>query len=317
MPRILIVDDSRTDRVLAKGLLKQLESGTVREAADGQEAADALAGIDWGDGEEPAPPDLILTDMQMPNRDGLGLVEEVKAKAPHVPIILMTSAGSEELAVRALQAGASSYVNKRDLRTLLRSTVEGLLSNAGQAKQDARLMDRQTAEVRSFELENDVSLVAPAVRIAREMVADCGAFEESDRLRLGVALEEAVTNAIYHGNLELDSDLRDRDDGGFYELGRQRAAADPWRRRRVRVRISVDRAPGPPDDAGRARRCEARFRVSDDGNGFDPESLPDPTDPENLARAHGRGLLLIRTFMDDVIFEDGGSSITLVKRSRS
>ena len=57
-----------------------------------------------------------------------------------------------------------------------------------------------------------------------------------------------------------------------------------------------------------------RVSVHDEGPGFDPTSLPDPTDPANLARVSGRGLLLIQTFMDKVEFNEQGNRITLFKK---
>ena len=60
--------------------------------------------------------------------------------------------------------------------------------------------------------------------------------------------------------------------------------------------------------------CEARFTIRDEGKGFDPSSLPDPTDPENLLKASGRGLLLVRTFMSEVTFNGIGNEITMIKR---
>ena len=56
--------------------------------------------------------------------------------------------------------------------------------------------------------------------------------------------------------------------------------------------------------------------VRDDGNGFDPAILPDPTDPANLERVSGRGLLLIQTFMDSVRHNATGNEITMVKLVR-
>ncbi len=54
--------------------------------------------------------------------------------------------------------------------------------------------------------------------------------------------------------------------------------------------------------------------IRDQGRGFDPNSLPDPTDPANLEKAAGRGVLLMRSFMDEVSYNDRGNSVTLVKR---
>jgi anti-sigma regulatory factor (Ser/Thr protein kinase) len=60
-------------------------------------------------------------------------------------------------------------------------------------------------------------------------------------------------------------------------------------------------------------RADAKFIVRDEGPGFDPHGLPDPTDPANLEKASGRGLLLMRTFMDSVSFNDLGNEVTMVK----
>ena len=62
---------------------------------------------------------------------------------------------------------------------------------------------------------------------------------------------------------------------------------------------------------------EARFVIRDEGPGFDPESVPDPTDPANLERESGRGLLLMRTFMDEVRFNQAGNEVTLIKRRQT
>ena len=69
------------------------------------------------------------------------------------------------------------------------------------------------------------------------------------------------------------------------------------------------------DDGARAVDPVARIRyvIRDEGPGFDPATLPDPTDPANLDRPCGRGLLLMRTFMDDVGYNRSGNEVTLIK----
>ena len=57
-----------------------------------------------------------------------------------------------------------------------------------------------------------------------------------------------------------------------------------------------------------------RFVIRDDGQGFDPARLPDPTDPELLERTSGRGVFLMRAFMDEVSFNETGNEATLTKR---
>src|SRR5262245_55145793 len=106
MTTVLVVDDSPVDRHLAGKLLEKTAGMTVVYATDGRNALDVMRQTQL---------DLVLTDMQMPGMDGLELVGEVRSQYPQIPVILMTAHGSEELAVQALQQGASSYVPKRNL----------------------------------------------------------------------------------------------------------------------------------------------------------------------------------------------------------
>ena len=115
-----------------------------------------------------------------------------------------------------------------------------------------------------------------------------------------MALEEALVNAAEHGNLELDSALRSSDRKAYVDLANQRRGAEPYRDRRVYVEAHLSRQ-------------EARFIVRDEGAGFDPGTLPDPRDPENLLKVSGRGVLIMRTFMDHVSFNPTGNEVTLVK----
>ena len=62
---------------------------------------------------------------------------------------------------------------------------------------------------------------------------------------------------------------------------------------------------------------EARFVIKDDGQGFNPAELPDPTRPENIILPAGRGVFLMNTFMDHVEYNDVGNEVTLTKRSQN
>ncbi len=295
MPSVLVVDDSVMDRHLAVGLLRKSPDFTVFEAVDGR---DALAKI------ELHLPDLVVTDMMMPNMNGLELVAEVKEQFPLIPIILMTSQGSEEIAVQALQKGASSYVPKRLLASELIEIVDRVLTAADEVRGRARLMNRLIRYEYSFTLENQLELVCAISSFLREEAIRLRLVNRSECLRLGVAVEEALLNAYYHGNLEISSELREQDHRLYHETAEARTQEPPYCDRKIYVAVKIT-------------PTQAIYTVRDEGPGFDPSSLPDPTDPANLDRPCGRGMLLMRTFMDNVIYNDRGNEVTLFKDRES
>lgn len=115
--------------------------------------------------------------------------------------------------------------------------------------------------------------------IVDTVVRHCAGPETIDRrlnLNLRVGLTEALANAVLYGNGE-----------------------DPEKN----IRLEVDLG-----------EREISIRVTDQGLGFDPEAIPDPTAPENLERATGRGVFLMRKLMDEVHFNETGNSVTLILR---
>lgn len=292
MTQILVVDDSPIERRIVGAMLtRQIPNVTVTYAHDGVQALEAIQHHSF---------DAILTDFQMPNLDGLGLLERVTASCPGVPVVAITGCGNEATAVRALQAGAASYLNKQDLDTLLVETIRNVLALSQTRLNRRRLISSLTLQTAQFVLENDVMLVTPLITWLQDQLITMRLCDDAQVLRVGVALHESLTNAIYHGNLELDSQLRQEDETVFYDLAEQRRHQEPYVSRRVHVQVT-------------ASRELVRYQIRDDGPGFDVHRVADPTDIENILRIGGRGLLLIRSFMDEVTHNAKGNEISLVK----
>jgi len=292
MPTILVVDDSAVDRRLAGGLLARDPALSIEYAIHGLEAMERMAS---------SLPELVLTDLVMPEMDGLELVAAVHGRYPHLPVILMTSQGSEEIAVRALEQGASSYVPKRLLSKVLLPTVQRVLAISGQNRRHARLLGCMVRDQCSFVLANDCALISALVAYLQETLAQMRLCDESECMRVGVALEEALVNAMLHGNLEVSSALRGESDEVYYALIARRSAEAPYKDRRIHVEALL-------------ARDQAVFAIRDEGPGFDPKTLPDPHDPVSLEQVSGRGVLLMRAFMDEVTYNAVGNEVTLVKR---
>ena len=295
MVKILVVDDTALDRFQAGELLGEIPGWEVTYAEDGREALAAL---------KKDVPDLVLTDLQMPEMNGLELVEASHRDYPSVPVILMTAHGSEAIAATALKKGAASYVPKSNLASDLASNVADVLKTT-QTGRDQKLIAECLEESEfHFVFGNDFTRLQTLIGHLQDQMVQMQIVDKNGLIRVGTALVEVLMNAIEHGNLEVSSELREDPDSNAYKrLVEQRRHMAPYRDRRVHL-------------TARFSRREAVYTVRDEGPGFDVSRLPDPTDPANLEKSSGRGLLLIRTFMDEVHFNATGNEITLCKRRR-
>ena len=135
-------------------------------------------------------------------------------------------------------------------------------------------MGDQPTSTRITTLGNGQERMSLMDQLATQLT-DCG-WESSDVYGVQMAIEEAVSNAFRHGN--------------------QNGA-------RGDIEISY-----------RATTDEFQMEVRDQGDGFAVDEVPDPTAPENLDKDCGRGLLLIRHYMNEVNFRDGGRTVVMRKR---
>lgn len=127
-------------------------------------------------------------------------------------------------------------------------------------------------------LPSHIEAVADAAAAAAEFARNCGLAEEAS-FGIDMAVREAITNAIVHGNQEDDA-------------------------KQVEMTLNCS-----------SRTIE--IEVSDQGAGFDPGAVPDPTAVENLMKTSGRGNFLMRSFMDEVEWKnrpEGGTTVRMVKR---
>jgi serine/threonine-protein kinase RsbW len=136
---------------------------------------------------------------------------------------------------------------------------------------------RHVPETVERSLDSTLESVDSAEELATKMAERAG-LEDEDLMKIGMAVRESMVNAVVHGNR--------------YNANKK-------------VRFSV-------------AHTTDRFtiRIADEGEGFDVESLPDPLAPENLLRTSGRGIFLIRSFMDEFDIrrgDAGGMEVTLVK----
>jgi len=135
-----------------------------------------------------------------------------------------------------------------------------------------------TVETTELSLPSRIETVAAAAAAVAEFMSRSGISDDA-AFGIDMAVREAVTNAVLHGN---------REDGN------------------KTVDIVLKSSP----DA-------VEISVHDQGPGFNPEDVPDPTAKENILKASGRGIFFMRTFMDEVdwsIRPEGGTTVRMLKR---
>ena len=122
---------------------------------------------------------------------------------------------------------------------------------------------------------DEVPRVQQAVRQAVEQAG----YDEQAMFGIRLALEEALSNAIRHGN-----------------------AGDPEKQVPIEYQIDPHRI---------------YIQVCDEGNGFNAESLPDPTAEENITRPHGRGVMLMQAYMSEVRYNEAGNCVTMIRHTET
>jgi CheY-like chemotaxis protein len=296
MPNILLVEDSPTQAMQMKVLLESANHCVVC-CDDGTSALEHLAS---GKNE------IVVTDLELPVMNGLDLVKQMSVDFPHIPTILVTSHGSERLAAEALRTGAAAYVPKVMLGELLLSTVEDVLGVLRTDRSYSQLIDCTIENRLVFELPNDPRLTTNAINLVMQICSGMQLLTGSDSYRVGTALQHAMSNALYRGNLELRFDQYRHTLPEEVELENpspavaDRLSHSPYKDRKIHF------------DA-RLMRDVIRFVVRDEGRGFDtPKSSP-KQDPQLLSASRGRGLVLIYNAMDKVSFNGPGNEITMIK----
>ena len=299
MARVLLVEDSPTQAVEMTMLLEEGHH-SVMHVENGRLGLEALAEHSL---------DVVVTDLEMPECNGLELVQRMRVDFSHIPAILVTSQGSESLAVEALQFGAAGYVPKREMKTLLNQTIADVLSVLQSDESYSKLISTLTRNVFEFDMPNDPSLIAPLTGLLMQISSGLQVFGGMELVRLGMATEHAVLNAMYRGNLELTRDQTPADNAIIHEeatndVVESRKKESPFCGRRVHI-------------AATATTDEIRIVVRDQGNGFDTSTLPQPGDADMLDTTGGRGLVLMTSFVDSVAYNDKGNEVTLVKRRKA
>jgi len=290
---ILLIDDEEVTRYsLQKKLLKQGYNVISLDRAE-----DALYLVK----NEEKKIDLIITDIKLRKMDGIELMRYLNTLEQSIPVLVLTGQATMEDAIRALRYGACDFIRKPfDI-----SEVISVARNTIRARHEKELADSFGKYIeydkRIFRIGTDVSACNVLSYKLTENLAPSEFCNRTTAENISLALREAITNAMFHGNLEITSDIRaERGINGFNEEIEARRAAEKYRERRVTITYEFTGE-------------YVEYTIADEGPGFNFKKLPDPRDPENFLKDSGRGLLIIRIHMDEVAWNKTGNVIRMKK----
>lgn len=288
---VLLVDDEPDILAIVREFL-EFEKHTVLTASNGQEALNiALSNPDL---------DVAFSDLKMPVMDGLAFLEKLRIHENELPVVLVSGQGDLESTIRALKLGALDFILKP---VHLKSLADAIkkIETVLEARQDSNSAVRMVQDQRIvLSCDSQLGNVRKIISYLNKHTQDlCESFGLDDR-KISICLQECLTNAIVHGNFGLQSDLKEEDWAHFDALIKQRQEEEHYSQKQVRVTFEL-------------KKDSIQFEIVDEGEGFDPSVLTDPSDPESWLKLSGRGILFIRSYMDTVSWNATGNGILMRK----
>ena len=289
--KVLVVDDDPvTLDCLAETV--RLIGLDACEASDGDEAIQVF---------EQQEPSLVVTDVRMPNMDGLSLTSQIKARRPDCPVVIVTGYGDESTAVAALKAGACDYLRKPFQISELKNTLQRAMSLIRARTMEFEAMQSLRKLSWSFEIGNDIEILGGLLTVMLRPVDVW--LTESEKLQIRMGLQELLINAIEHGNLGITAEEKQEalTNDSYETLIKARCQLPTNTARRVTVWMENDPV-----------QREFRCRIRDEGDGFDWEPLlQGNAESIPVLAGSGRGIFLVKTLMPHIEYFGKGNEVAL------
>ncbi len=241
-------------------------------------------------------PDIVITDLFLPEQDGINLVKQIHERRPSCPIVLLTDAGHDESTLEGLRAGALDYVQQPIDEDAFAQVLQRATHSLPVSVDDAPGVERLEYVLL---MGTDPSFIESTVNWLVQGTAM--GLMEARQLHLRAALQELVMNAVEHGCLELRyrEKLEAMAKDQYDELVQRRRQDARFRDRRVTIRTIYDKG-----------RQMLTYQIADEGKGFNWKSLVksgfDVCPPGD---ASGRGIFLVHSFFPDIAYNDKGNEV--------
>lgn len=292
---ILVVDDEKMIRDLLVAMLKEADKYRLLTAENGRDALDICLNQDI---------DLVFTDLRMPEMSGMELLSELHRQKPEIPVVILTGYGRREDVIEALRLGASNFLLKPQEVEMVYSVASKILRTRKRKKLEEKIFEHFDEEFQTYTIPSDLQFTLPLIDLLTEKITKLAICGESEITNIRIALDEALVNAIVHGNLNISSRIKGNsleDMIQFNKIVKERSQIPPYCERQVKITRHLSKQ-------------FVSFTIKDEGDGFDWRSIPETFDNVKILANHGRGLFLIRAFMSHVEFNEKGNCITMIRR---
>jgi anti-sigma regulatory factor (Ser/Thr protein kinase)/FixJ family two-component response regulator len=249
--------------------------------------------------------DIVIADSEMPGLTPLLLLGEVFRKRPSQALVVVGESVTSDHGLRLLRSGVTDVITKPvDFAWLERCVEQAVCAKRQEDRERLtyKFVCNERTEMR-FSCRQLGEAQAISLPIVGKLIAT-GQLAENDALRIRLAVQEALLNAVEHGNLELESSWKEETmhDGTdkFTYVRRQRMDDPAFADREVSIVSSFD-------------GTSIEIVVKDQGKGFLHAGRPVSRVGDNVS-CFGRGLTLICNAVDEVKYGDGGSQVTLLKK---
>jgi CheY-like chemotaxis protein len=285
--KVLIVDDNLDICEVLEAYFQSLEIYS-KYVLTGKEAINEIKNNFYN---------LILLDNKLPDINGIQILKRGIIKKEKVFVVVMTGIISKDFIQEAVKLGFNEFLAKpfklMELNNILNKALL-YLSKLFNFKEAVARINKNSMEIVT---DNNIGLISSISKLIIRNVVDAGFFSDENQVLL--ALNEVLANAIYHGNLELDSKLKEESFEAFENLAKERQVKEPYKNRRVFIYSYFD-------------KNQFFVRVKDEGPGFDWKSYLRKIKGDHLL-PYGRGLFIVLSLFDEITWNEKGNEIKLVK----
>lgn len=292
-PRILIIDGA-----------SPLRSGLRHALMDKGCAVKLFSAVDKGLNELGGGHyNLLIARVKSADEDSLIPLLEAKRISPETLLILLANMATSQGAVIALREGASDLLVEPFSVEDVVNSVETAIAPLRDEIYVRKVFCNIVQEGREFLIPSDETAIGPVVEILVENLTRAGVCSMIESRLVAMALTEAIANAMYHGNLNVSPQLKlEMSTAEFHAKISERKSSEEYKERKIRIRSHLT-------------PTEVKYVISDDGEGFDHrEALSASVTPADVDSHAGRGLFLLRSIMDEVVYNEKGNEVTLIKR---